>query len=62
MDLKKMLIEKERLAYIAGDLELAKFFDDTLQYVQELEKEIGMKRQHCEKLYEELNNANIRGN
>lgn len=60
MDLKKMLIEKERLAYIAGDLELAKFFADTLEYIQELETKIVMKDRHRSELYEELNNANPR--
>lgn len=58
MNLKKMLVEKERLAYIAGDPKLAKFFDDTLQYIQELEAGIGMKRRHEAELYKELNDAN----
>jgi hypothetical protein len=43
VNIKAMLIEKERLAYIAGDLQLSQFFDDTLQYITELENEINEK-------------------
>lgn len=60
MNIKLMLIEKERIAYIQGDLSLAKFFDDTLQYVVELEEKVNKKDRALEELYEELNGVNTR--
>lgn len=60
MNIKLMLIEKERMAYIANDLHLAKFFDDTLQYIIELEDKVNKKDSALESLYEEINALNTR--
>ena len=43
MNIKLMLIEKERIAYAAGDLHLAEFFDATLQYILGLEEQINRR-------------------
>jgi hypothetical protein len=40
MNIKIMLIEKERTAYIEGNTVLAKFFADTLDYITGLEETI----------------------
>lgn len=48
------------MAYIGGDLQLAKFFDDTLQYIAELEALVNAKDSALEDLYEELNGLNTR--
>ncbi len=54
MNVKLMLIEKERLAYIAGDLQLAEFFDATLQYIIDLESSINEKDAEIERLEQKL--------
>lgn len=43
MNIKKLLIEKERVAYIEHKPELAEFFDLCLQYVIRLEEEINRR-------------------
>lgn len=54
MNIKPMLIEKERLAYIAGDTALAEFFDATLQYLIDLEGQVNEKDAEIERLDEVL--------
>ncbi len=39
MNIKQMLIEKERVAYIENNPTLAKFFDATLEYILGLEEQ-----------------------
>jgi len=58
MNIKVMLIEKERKEYIEGNTVLAKFFADTLEYVIDLENKINMKDKLLEDLYEEINGFN----
>ncbi len=58
MNIKVMLIEKERKEYIEGNTALAKFFADTLEYVIDLENRINMKDKLLEDLYEEINGFN----
>lgn len=43
MNIKLMLIEKERAAYIEGNTALAKFFADTLDYIGVLEETINQR-------------------
>ena len=43
MNIKKLLIEKERVAYIEHKPELAEFFDLCLQHVIRLEEEINRR-------------------
>lgn len=43
MNIKKLLIEKERAAYIEHKPELAEFFDLCLQHVIRLEEEINRR-------------------
>lgn len=43
MNIKKLLIEKERVAYIEHKPELAEFFDLCLQHIIRLEEEINRR-------------------
>lgn len=43
MNIKKLLIEKERIAYIEHKPELAEFFDMCLQHIIWLEEEINRR-------------------
>ena len=54
MNIKPMLIEKERLAYIAGDTALAEFFDATLQYILGLEASINTLDARVEDLEDQV--------
>lgn len=40
MNIKKLLIEKERISYIRGDTNSAEFFDACLQYIIYLEEKV----------------------
>ena len=60
MNIKVMLIEKERKEYIDGDATLAKFFADTLEYIIELENLVNSKDRVLENLYGEINGINAR--
>ena len=50
MNIKKMLVEKERQAYIEDKIALAAFFDDVLTYVVELEEKVNMRDRKIEDL------------
>lgn len=43
MNIKALLIEKERMRYISGDTEMATFLSDVLDYVIEMEEKINKK-------------------
>ena len=43
MNIKKLLIEKERVAYTEHKPELAEFFDTCLQHIIRLEEEINRR-------------------
>lgn len=42
MNIKKLLIERERVAYIRGDTEQANFLDAVLEHVIALEEQINV--------------------
>ena len=50
MNVKMMLIEKERVAYIQNNPQLAAFFAATLEYILGLEGEINKKDARIEDL------------
>ena len=50
MNIKMMLIEKERIAYIQNNPQLAEFFDATLKYILDLEGEVNKKDARIEVL------------
>ncbi len=50
MNIKKMLIEKERQAYIENKPALAAVFDDVLSYVVELEEMVNARDRKIESL------------
>lgn len=54
MNIKAMLIEKERLAYNANDPVLANFFDATLQYIIDLESQVNQKDAELESMQGQL--------
>lgn len=43
MNIKKLLVEKERAAYIENKPQLAEFFDACLQHIVHLEEEINKR-------------------
>ena len=50
MNIKLMLIEKERKAYINNDPEAAFFFDAVLQHIIALEEQVNKKDAYIEEL------------
>jgi hypothetical protein len=48
--MKKLLIEKERQAYIEDKIALAAFYDDVLTYVIELEEKVNARDRKIEDL------------
>jgi hypothetical protein len=51
MNIKALLIEKERTAYINNEPDLAAFFDAALQYILALEEQVNIKDAECERLH-----------
>lgn len=49
-NVKAMLVEKERIAYIENNAALANFFDTTLRYILDLEEQINEKDREIEEL------------
>ena len=54
MNIKQLLIEKERVAYIQNNPALADFFDATLRYVLMLEEQVNEKDRIIEEFQEKL--------
>ena len=54
MNIKQLLIEKERTAYMDNKPDLAAFFDATLQYILGLEEKVNASDAECERLNVEL--------
>jgi hypothetical protein len=54
MNIKQLLIEKERAAYIQNDPALAAFFDATLEYIIGLEEQVNAKDREIEELQERI--------
>ena len=50
MNIKLMLIEKERTAYINNDPEVAFFFDVVLQHIIALEEQVNKKDAYIDEL------------
>ena len=50
MNIKQLLIEKERVAYIENKPALAKFFNDVLEYVVALEEQVNRQDARIEEL------------
>ena len=50
MNIKQLLIEKERVAYINNDPSLAQFFAASLDYILDLEKQVNKRDAEIEEL------------
>ena len=55
MNIKQLLIEKERAAYINNDTDLATFLASTLDYVIGLEEQVNKLESRWESLKDALN-------
>lgn len=60
MNIKQLLIEKERAAYMDNKPDLAAFFDATLQYILGLEEQVNIKDAQIE-MYQQDNELNSDG-
>ncbi len=58
MNIKQLLIERERAAYLNNDTPLAELLASTLDYVIELEEEINKKDARIEAAKEALDGSN----
>lgn len=60
VNIKQLLIEKERTAYMDNKPDMAAFFDATLQYILSLEEQVNIKDAQIE-MYQQDNELNSDG-
>lgn len=60
MNIKNLLIERERVEWIKGNVLLSDFFSRTLDYIILLEENINTRDRAIEDLQEKLNGVNSR--